>query len=107
MTQTALVRESEIPAPATVLSDCSPEQQVEQRYLATLQALLDDALEHEHMDILVDTLTWNLARIGFACGAPALGDINRRLGAHVCDLGARAAAEREAAEAKKAGRMTQ
>jgi hypothetical protein len=49
-------------------------------------------------------LTWHLARIGYAYGAPAVGDIVRRLGVHIGDIAAREAAHREAQEAKKAGR---
>jgi hypothetical protein len=89
-------------APAA-LADCTPEQQVETRYMAALKALVDDALEQRHVEILVDALTWNLARIGYGFGVPAVADIVRRFGAHVGDIAQRETAAREAAEAKKSG----
>jgi hypothetical protein len=94
-------------APPAALADCSPVQHVESRYMAALQTLVDDALEHRHVEILVDVLTWNLARIGYGYGVQSVGDIVRRLGGHIGDIAQREAAVREAAEAKKAGRMTQ
>jgi hypothetical protein len=85
-------------------ADCTPAQQAERRYLAALQPLVDDALEHRHIEVLVEVLTWHLARIGYGYGASAVGDIVRRLGVHIGDIAAREAAHREAQEAKKAGR---
>jgi hypothetical protein len=84
-------------------ADCTPAQRSERRYLAALQPLVDDALEHRHVEVFVEVLTWHLARIGYAYGAPAVGDIVRRLGVHIGDIAAREAAHREAEEAKKAG----
>jgi hypothetical protein len=85
-------------------ADCSPEQQAELRYLAALETLVADALDHQHTEVLVDVLTWYLARIGFGFGVQALGDIVRRLGAHVGEIAERQAAAREAKAAKKSGR---
>lgn len=99
----AVAPESDVVPPAAPLADCSREQQTEERYLAALEVLIDDALEHDHTAILVDALTWDLARIGFAHGTPALGDIIRRLGGYVCDLEERHAAKEEAEAARKAG----
>ena len=94
-------------SPAPALADCSPAEQVELRYLAALKTLVDDALEHRQVEILVDVLTWNLARIGYGYGVQSVGDIVRRLGGHIGDIAQREAAVCEAAEEKKAGRMTQ
>jgi hypothetical protein len=94
-------------SPAAVLADCTRAEQVESRYMAALQTLVDDALEQRHVEILVEVLTWNLARIGYGYGVQSVGDIVRRLGGHLGDIAQREAAVREAAEAKKAGRMTQ
>ncbi len=99
----AVASDTTVHAPA----DCSPAQLVESRYTAALETLLDDALEHRHVEILVDALTFNLARLGYGFGMTAVGDIVRRLGGHINDIAQREAAQREATEAKKAGRMTQ
>ena len=84
-------------------ADCTPAQQAELRYMAAVQPLMDDALEHRHVEVLVDVLTWHLARIGYGFGAQAVGDIIRRIGAHIGDISARETAAQEAKEAKKAG----
>lgn len=107
MSETAITTQTEASTLAPVLADCSPTQLVEQRYLAAVETLLDDALEGQNIEILVDVLAWNLARIGSAYGPSAMGDILRRIGGHTCDIAQRCTAEREAAAAKKSGRMPQ
>ena len=103
---------SEIPAaqesgtsPEVVkLNDCSAAQQTEQRYLAAVNALVNDALEHQNMRILADVLAWTLGRAIVAYGTPAVaGDILRRLGGYVCELVERQQAQIEAQEAQKEG----
>lgn len=84
-------------------ADCTPAQQAELRYMAAVQPLIDDALDHRHVEVLVDVLTWHLARIGYGFGAPAVGDIIRRIGVHIGDISARETAAQEAKEAKNAG----
>jgi hypothetical protein len=93
-------------APNNALNDCSNAHHLEQRYLAKLGELVDDALERKSIETLVEALTWTLARIGATYGAGATGDILRRLGGHLCEITAREQAEREAAEAKKRGLAT-
>jgi hypothetical protein len=90
------------PAP---LADCSPAQQTELRYLNAVNALLDDAVETDSPRILVDVLTWTLARMVVGYGAPAVaGDILRRLGEHIGTLADRRRAQEEAEKEKEAGR---
>jgi hypothetical protein len=87
------------------LTDCSPAQQIELRYLNAANALLDDAVEHESPHILVDVFAWTLARMVVGYGAPAVsGDILRRLGEHIGTLAERRRAQQEAEQAKEEGR---
>ena len=90
--------------PADAPADCTPAQQAEVRYEAAVDPLVDHALEHRQVEVLVDVLTWHLARIGYGFGTSAVADIVRRFGAHLGDISAREAAAREAKEAKKSGR---
>ena len=83
--------------------EATPAQLAEERYSAAVQKLLDDALEHRHMEPLAEALTYQLARIGFGYGISAVGDIVTRLGKHLAHVAAREAAEAEAKQAKKAG----
>jgi hypothetical protein len=103
MSETAITLQAEASAPVAQLADCSPAQFVEQRYLAAVETLLDDAIENQTTEILVDVLAWNLARIGSAHGPAGLADIFRRVGGHACEIVQRIAAEREAEAARKAG----
>jgi len=89
--------------PADAPADCTPAQQAELRYQAVVDPLVDHALEHRQVEVLVDVLTWHLARIGYGFGTSAVADIVRRFGAHLGEISAREAAAREAKEAKKAG----
>lgn len=107
MSEILAVNQPESPLPVQTIPDISPEQLAERRYVDAIQELLDDALEHRHVEPLAEALTWHLARIAFGFGMPAVGDILRRLGRHVGEFAQRDAAQREAEEAKKAGRMTQ
>ena len=84
-------------------ADCTPAQQAELRYQTVVDPLVDHALEHRQVEVLVDVLTWHLARIGYGFGTHAVADIVRRFGAHLGEISAREAAAREAKEAKKAG----
>ena len=43
--------------------DCPPDELAERRYVAAIDQLLDDALEHRHVEQLTEALTWQLARI--------------------------------------------
>lgn len=105
MSEIVLAQPTATSSPAATLADCSPTQQIELRYLNAANALLDDAVEHEAPRILVDVLTWTLARMVVGYGAPAVaGDILRRLGDHIGTLAERRRAQQEAEQAKEEGR---
>ena len=92
MSETALVQETVASPEIVTLADCSPAQQVEQRYVAAVNALMDEAVERDNLPILADVLAWALGRVIVGYGTPAVaGDILRRLGGYVCDLAERAA----------------
>ena len=103
MPQPALTRDPIVVRPSTPAADCSPQQRAELRYMAAIDALVEDAREHRHVGVLVDVLTWHLARIGFANGMFAAGDILRCLGGHFSHIAEQHAAQREAEAAKEAG----
>jgi len=104
MTDVALVHETEVRPESAPLADCSPEEQLEQRYVAALNALVDDAAERQSFETLVDVLAWTLARVMVGFGTTAVtGDVLRRLGKYVCELTERNNAQAEAEKAKKEG----
>jgi hypothetical protein len=95
----------ETSAATPALADSSTAEQIELRYTNAVNALLDDAVEHESARILADVLTWTLARMIVSYGTPAVsGDILRRLGEHVGILVERRRAWEEAQQAKEEGR---
>ena len=96
-----------IAPPMSMPADATPDQSVEQRYMAAVEALLDDALEHHNVETLVEVLTWHLARIGFGFGTKAVADIMRRLGVHLSAIAEQQNAQQEAEDARKAGRKPQ
>ncbi len=108
MSEIVLAQPAATSSPATRVADCSPTQQIELRYLTAANALLDDAVAHESPRILVDVLTWTLARMVVGYGAPAVvaGDILRRLGEQIGTLAERRRAQQEAEQAKEEGRAS-
>ena len=104
MSEVALVQETAASPVVVTLADCSPAQQTEQRYVAAVNVLVDDALEHENLPVLADVLAWTLGRVIVAYGTPDVaGDVLRRLGGYVCDLSARQRAQAEAKQAQREG----
>jgi hypothetical protein len=104
MSQIVARNEAADAAPTTALNDCSPERQIELRYLNALDRLLADAVEHRSGQTLVNVLTWTLARIAFAHGSVWVsGDIVRRLGDHMCTLAERERSEEEPERTKEEG----
>jgi hypothetical protein len=90
--------------PVVNLADGTREQQIEERYLKAIGALVEDAGEHDSTAILVEVLTWTLARIAVGYGTTGVsGDILLRLGRHMCDLTERKQAQDEAVKSRKAG----
>jgi len=58
------------------------------------------------LDILVDVLTWELARLAIACDTPAAAaDILKSLGKHMGEIVARRDAQAEAKAAKEKGAL--
>jgi hypothetical protein len=88
--------------------DHPTERQLEIRYFATANVLLDDAVRNASLRILVDVLTWTLAKIIVErAGRWGAGDVMRQIGNHVCRLIERERAQEEADEAKAQGKMSQ
>ena len=104
MSEVELVQETAASAEVVTLADCSPAQRTEQRYLAAVNGLVDDAVKHENLPILADVLAWTLGRVIVGCGTPdVVGDVLRRLGSYVCELAERQRAQAEAEQARKEG----
>ena len=62
-------------------------QQIEDDYVARLNALMNEAEESRCTGILVDVLTWTLARIAVRAGdLNAIGDILHQLGGHLAKV---------------------
>ena len=104
MTDVALASETEVRPGTVTLADCSPQEQLEQRYVATVDALVADANERRSLESLVDVFAWSLARIITAYGSPAVaGDVMQRIGNYVCVITRYNNAQAEAESAKKEG----
>jgi hypothetical protein len=102
MSEIVVEKEAAHAEPTPPLNDCSPERQVELRYLNALDPLLADAVEHRSGQTLVNVLTWTLARIAVAHGSVWIGgDIVRRLGDHMCTLSERRRSEEESEQSKE------
>ena len=99
MPETGSTQESAQPEPV----DCSPALSAEQAYIKVVNALMDRAAEDGNVPLLADVFAWALGRVIVTYGTPAVGDIIRRLGAHICDLDARDRARTEAEQARKEG----
>ena len=62
-------------------------QQIEDDYVARLNALMNEAEEARSTGILVDVLTWTLARIAVRTGdQSAIGDILHQLGGQLAKV---------------------
>jgi hypothetical protein len=87
------------------LNDCSPERQIELRYVNALDALLADAVKHRSGQTLVNVLTWTLARIAVGHGSLWIaGDIVRHLGDHIGTLAERRRPQEDSEQAKEEAR---
>jgi hypothetical protein len=76
----------------------------EGRYLEALNAFVSEANHNGHMTVLVEALTWTLARIAVGYGTPTVaGDILGRLGRHMVDHSEHQRAQEEASRARDAG----
>ena len=88
-------------------ADCTPRQLAEERYRQALSGMVDHALEHRQVELLVDKLARTLASVGFHFGPGATADILTRFGRHLSWLAERKRAEEEAERARKEGRVFQ
>ncbi len=79
-------------------------QEIEQRYAAAVNVILNDADQRKSWHIFVDVLASTLATVACRWGPGSAGDIVRRLGNHMVQIARREQAQREAEEAKKEGR---
>ena len=105
MSEIIVRQEARSPAPIPPLADCTPEKQIELRYVAAANALYDDAVENQSAKTLAKVLTWTLAKIAVEHGSQwVAGDIVRRLGDFICILTEHRYAENEAEKAKQEGR---
>jgi hypothetical protein len=78
----------------------------EARYLEALNAFISEANDNHHMAVLVDALTWTLARIAVGYGtATVAGDILGRLGRHMLQFSEHQRAQDEASKAREAGHL--
>lgn len=82
-----------------------PKDELQRRYIAVLNAVFADSVEHRAMPILADVLAGELARIANRYGALATGDILQKFGSHLQRLTAADDAQREADKAKGEGRL--
>jgi hypothetical protein len=80
------------------------EGEIKQRYVEAINAFYDDALERDATQIFADVLAWKLAAIAYHNGPQAAGDIIRKFGRHLSSIAAAENAQREARQAKRAGR---
>jgi hypothetical protein len=63
MPEFALVQGTAACPEVVKLADCSPAPQVEQRYVTAVNALIDEAVEHDGLPVLADVLAWTLSRV--------------------------------------------
>lgn len=85
-------------------TDISPAEQIERRFVTSLDQLLAEASRQDSLRVLADVLAWTLARIVAGQeSAYVTGDILRRLGNYACRLAEVKIANAEADEAKRSG----
>ena len=86
--------------------DAAAQQEIEQRYLIALDALVEDTQLHDSGAILVDVLAWTMARLVISNGSPwGAGFVMRKIGEHVCNLHEGTMAQQEAERARKNGEL--
>jgi hypothetical protein len=95
---------SEIEPAAEQRAEPSSLAQLADRYAEQLQALIDDALERRSLPVLIDVLTWAIARFVVAYGHEATGDVLSRLGSHIRYLSEHQRSVRDADAARNEGR---
>ena len=89
--------------PKNQQAELSPDDQLTARYSDEVTALIEDALKRGKQRILVNVITWHLARLITHYGVIAAGHVFERLGSHVSYLAESQRAQAEANAEKQAG----
>jgi hypothetical protein len=90
--------------PQTQPADVPTDEELVRRYSFAIGDLVEDALKRGKHRIVIDALTWHLARFIVHFGAVAAGNVFERIGAHTTYLTEHAQAQAEAEQAKQEGR---
>ena len=77
------------------------------RYATIIQGLMHEAYQQKSVAELVNVLAWALAGVAHDFGPTAIADILARLGGHMRQIVAEAAAQAEADAARRAGVTSQ
>lgn len=88
------------------LDDGAREEAANARYSRLFDKLLEEARAGNHVQVLVDNLTFVVARIAYDYGPPATGDILRRFGDYLQQIEAHCRAREEAEQSREEGRLT-
>lgn len=80
-----------------------PLEELDRRYAAVMDALLDDAKARGALRVFTDAVTWKLAVVAYQYGPAAVADIMRKFGAHMDSIVESMNAQSEANAAKQAG----
>ena len=95
----------EVPAAAGEEAARAARERALQDYIKTVDGLVEDAIERKTLRVLVDVMTYNLGRVVVDYGPDAAGHVLERLGVHIAFFNERNRAEKEAKEAREAGRL--
>ena len=107
MTQHAQPLDSEpVTHPENQQAEQPSDDQLTARYSDEITALVEDASKRGQLRLLIDVITWHLARLSCHYGVIATGHILERLGSHTSYIAEHQRAIAEANEAKEAGRQT-
>ena len=104
MNQAVEIPNDEIARRDESLSDCTPHQLAEERYMRALTGMVEHAAANRHFELLVDKLTATLASIGLHYGPGVTGDILAKFGGHLVEVAERQRAE-ERGRAGEEGRL--
>ena len=89
--------------PKNQQAELSPDDQLTARYSDEITALVEDALKRGKQRILVNVITWHLARLITHYGVVAAGYILERLGSHLSYITECERAQAEIEAAKQSG----
>ena len=102
--ETLPVTEVSTPPAPLQPADSKHEKILEDRFVAAINGLFDEADAQESAQVLVDVLAWAIARMILRVDGPwGAGEVMRRIGRYVCYLQDKKEAQKEAQAAKDAG----